>query len=73
MTQNDALCCDFATFCYKLPSHANVMRAAVEHTLNVERVHTPDLGGNATSADVMLSVTNYLKEYVRELHAASKE
>jgi len=58
---------------YKLPSHANVMRAAVEHALNTEKVHTPDLGGTATSADVMLSVTNYLKEYVRELHSASKE
>lgn len=49
---------------YKLQDHADIVRRAVEHTLNVQRVHTPDLGGTATTQDVMLSISNYLKNEV---------
>uniref|UniRef100_A0A131YJQ7 Isocitrate dehydrogenase [NAD] subunit, mitochondrial n=1 Tax=Rhipicephalus appendiculatus TaxID=34631 RepID=A0A131YJQ7_RHIAP len=42
-----------------LKDHATVIRNAIDKTLNVDKVHTPDLGGQASTRDV---VNNIIKE-----------
>ncbi|XP_013788757.1 isocitrate dehydrogenase [NAD] subunit gamma, mitochondrial-like [Limulus polyphemus] len=44
-----------------LTTHSKVISAAVDKTLNVDQIHTPDLGGQATTTDVM---QNIIKEVV---------
>lgn len=38
--------------------HASLIRRAVHQTVNVDKVHTPDLGGQATSTEVVASIIN---------------
>jgi len=51
---------------YKLQDHADMIRSAVEYTLNDAKVHTPDLNGSAGTTDVMHCITNYLKQKVAD-------
>jgi len=44
-----------------LDYHSNLMRDAVDRTVNVDKVHTEDLGGNATSMDVVQNVIDHIK------------
>lgn len=38
--------------------HADLIRRAVDTTVNVQKVHTPDLGGTASSTDVVQAIIN---------------
>jgi len=42
--------------------HAGLVKTAVFNTVNVDKIHTADLGGNATSLDVVQNVINHIKE-----------
>lgn len=42
-----------------LRDHAEVIATAIDKTLNVDKIHTPDLGGQATTTEV---VQNIIKE-----------
>lgn len=42
-----------------LREHAEVIATAIDKTINVDKIHTPDLGGQATTTDV---VQNIIKE-----------
>lgn len=42
-----------------LNKHCNILRNAIDKTINVDQIHTPDLGGNASTQEV---VGNILKE-----------
>merc|ERR1712241_1619684 len=44
-----------------LDYHSNLVREAVDRTVNVDKVHTEDLGGNATSMDVVQNVIDHIK------------
>eukprot|EP00088_Acartia_fossae_P022538 TRINITY_DN23716_c0_g1_i3.p2 TRINITY_DN23716_c0_g1~~TRINITY_DN23716_c0_g1_i3.p2 ORF type:complete len:380 (+),score=141.28 TRINITY_DN23716_c0_g1_i3:39-1178(+) len=46
----------------KLDYHADLVRDAVFKTVNVDKVHTEDLGGQATSIDVVQNVLNHIKQ-----------
>jgi len=48
--------------------HADLVKNAVYNTVNVDRVHTADLGGNATSSEVVQNVLRHIKEAVNEDH-----
>jgi len=45
----------------QLDYHAQLVRDAVYKTINVDMVHTEDLGGQATSMDVVQNVINHIK------------
>lgn len=49
-----------------LTYHAGLVRGAVDQTINVDRVHTADLGGQATCADVVQNVIDHIKESAKE-------
>jgi len=42
--------------------HAGLVKTAVFNTVNVDKIHTADLGGNATSLDVVQNVINHIKQ-----------
>ncbi|XP_021941729.1 isocitrate dehydrogenase [NAD] subunit gamma, mitochondrial-like [Zootermopsis nevadensis] len=42
--------------------HANMIHKAVDRTVNEDHIHTPDLGGQATSIDVVQNIIKYLQE-----------
>jgi len=44
-----------------LQHQADLIKTAVYQTINVDKIHTADLGGEATSADVVQNVINYIK------------
>jgi len=48
-----------------LDYHAQLIRGAVDKTINVDMVHTEDLGGQATSMDVVQNVINHIKSAVQ--------
>lgn len=48
-----------------LEREARIIRSSIDKVLNVERLHTPDLGGNATTTDVV----NYILEDVKRATA----
>jgi isocitrate dehydrogenase (NAD+) len=45
----------------ELNYHADLVRNAVYQTINVDKVHTRDLGGAASSRDVVQNVINHIK------------
>ncbi len=45
----------------KLDYHAQLIRSAVDKTVNLDKIHTEDLGGQATSIDVVQNVLNHIK------------
>ncbi|XP_069694262.1 isocitrate dehydrogenase [NAD] subunit gamma, mitochondrial-like isoform X2 [Periplaneta americana] len=42
--------------------HANLIDKAIHRTVSEDRIHTPDLGGQATSIDVVQNIVKYLQE-----------
>merc|ERR1712227_325967 len=44
-----------------LQHQSELIRAAVYHTINVDRIHTADLGGQATSTEVVQNVMNFIR------------
>jgi len=44
-----------------LKYHSDLIKTAVDNTVNVDLVHTEDLGGSATSMDVVQNVINHVK------------
>ncbi|PNF30552.1 Isocitrate dehydrogenase [NAD] subunit gamma, mitochondrial [Cryptotermes secundus] len=42
--------------------HANMIHTAIDRTINEDHIHTPDLGGQATSIDVVQNIIKYLQE-----------
>lgn len=44
-----------------LKSHAELVRSAINKTLNEDKIFTEDLGGQATSIEVVQNVINYIK------------
>ncbi|XP_063219905.1 isocitrate dehydrogenase [NAD] subunit gamma, mitochondrial-like [Bacillus rossius redtenbacheri] len=42
--------------------HADLILKAIEKTVNEDRLHTPDLGGQATSVDVVQNVVKHLQQ-----------
>lgn len=51
---------------YQLWDHANIIRNAITHTLDVEKVHTPDLGGTASTMDVVHCINSYIKKELKD-------
>ncbi|XP_021962427.1 isocitrate dehydrogenase [NAD] subunit gamma, mitochondrial isoform X2 [Folsomia candida] len=45
----------------RLENHSVWLREAIDQTINVDKIHTPDLGGQATSMDVVKNIVNYLQ------------
>lgn len=48
-----------------LDYHSSLIRDAVYQTINVDKMHTADLGGHATSMDVVQNVINHVKAAVK--------
>jgi len=44
-----------------LKYHSDLIKTAVDTTINIDRVHTDDLGGSATSMDVVQNIINHVK------------
>merc|ERR1712241_611288 len=44
-----------------LKYHSDLIKSAVENTVNVDKIHTEDLGGSATSMDVVQNIINHVK------------
>nr|CAD7405740.1 unnamed protein product [Timema cristinae] len=42
--------------------HAEIIKSAIDKTINEDRIHTPDLGGQATSIDVVQNIIRHLQE-----------
>ncbi|XP_066997155.1 isocitrate dehydrogenase [NAD] subunit gamma, mitochondrial isoform X2 [Anabrus simplex] len=42
--------------------HADIISSAINKTINVDRIHTADLGGQATSIDVVQNIVKYIQE-----------
>ena len=42
--------------------HAELVKSAVYNTVNVDKIHTADLGGSATTLDVVQNVINHIKQ-----------
>merc|ERR1719168_5510 len=42
--------------------HAELVKSAVHSTINVDKIHTADLGGSATTLDVVQNVMNRIKD-----------
>lgn len=49
---------------YDLQEHADLIRGACDHALNVAKVHTPDLKGQAHTSDMIQCINNHLKEQI---------
>ncbi|XP_045133482.1 isocitrate dehydrogenase [NAD] subunit gamma, mitochondrial-like [Portunus trituberculatus] len=45
-----------------LTSHAHLISAAINKTINVDRVHTADIGGQATSLDVVQNIIHDIQD-----------
>ncbi|KAK7789198.1 hypothetical protein R5R35_014109 [Gryllus longicercus] len=45
--------------------HAEIIYDAIEKTINEDRIHTPDLGGQATSIDVVQNIIKHLQQKTR--------
>ena len=45
----------------ELDYHADIIRSAVLRTINEDKVHTRDIGGTATSRDVVQNVIDHIK------------
>lgn len=48
-----------------LKNDATVIRNAIDKTLNVDKIHTPDLGGQASTRDVVNNIIKEVQESVR--------
>jgi len=48
-----------------LPNHAQIIRDAIDKTINIDGIHTADLGGTASSTEVVESVLKYLQTHTR--------
>ncbi|XP_069698370.1 isocitrate dehydrogenase [NAD] subunit gamma, mitochondrial-like [Periplaneta americana] len=42
--------------------HADIIKTAIHKTINEDCIHTPDLGGKATSSDVLGNIISYVYE-----------
>jgi len=49
----------------RLEKHAHLIRTAVDKTLNEDQIFTADLGGQATSIDVVQSVIGHIKQQLK--------
>jgi len=56
----------------ELPEDCKRLRAAIHQTISVDKIHTPDIGGQAKSGDVVANIINYLQPKV-EYYEESKE
>ena len=45
-----------------LHDYAQLMKDAIYNAINVAKIHTPDLGGHNTTADVVNFILNEVKE-----------
>uniref|UniRef100_T1IJM3 Isopropylmalate dehydrogenase-like domain-containing protein n=1 Tax=Strigamia maritima TaxID=126957 RepID=T1IJM3_STRMM len=45
----------------KLNYHGSILRDAISQTVNVDKIHTPDLGGQATSLDVVQNIIKLIQ------------
>lgn len=46
--------------------HAELINEAIYKTINEDRIHTPDLGGQATSIDVVQNIIKYLQQSTKK-------
>ena len=46
----------------QLDKHASLIRGGINKTLNEDRLFTSDLGGQATSIEVVQNILNYIRE-----------
>ena len=49
-----------------LEYHSELIRTAVYDTINVDKIHTKDLGGEASSSDVVQNVINHIKNAAKQ-------
>ncbi|XP_065352393.1 isocitrate dehydrogenase [NAD] subunit gamma, mitochondrial isoform X1 [Cloeon dipterum] len=47
-------------------NHANIILQAIDKTINEDHIHTPDLGGQATSIDVVQSVIKHIQDLTKD-------
>jgi len=57
--------CDLLTH-LNLKKHSQIIHNAVNRTINEDKIHTPDLGGQHTTSDMMNNVIGHIKESVKE-------
>ncbi|KAG5873915.1 hypothetical protein JTB14_030342 [Gonioctena quinquepunctata] len=50
----------------KKDSHAEVIKKAIYKTIVEDKIHTPDIGGTNSAAEVVESVIKNIKQGVRE-------
>lgn len=48
-------------------THAQILSSAVNNTVNIEKIHTPDLGGTASSMDVVQSILKHVLEATKSM------
>lgn len=48
-----------------LVDHANLLTDAIDKTVNVDRIHTPDLGGMASSIDVVQNIIRNVQDQTK--------
>lgn len=48
-------------------THANILSDAINDTINVKKIHTPDLGGSASSTDVVQNIMQYVLEATKSM------
>uniref|UniRef100_A0A1B6GER4 Isopropylmalate dehydrogenase-like domain-containing protein n=1 Tax=Cuerna arida TaxID=1464854 RepID=A0A1B6GER4_9HEMI len=48
-------------------THADLLSAAINQTVNVDKIHTPDLGGSASSLDVVQNIIKIILESTRTM------
>ncbi|XP_054271488.1 isocitrate dehydrogenase [NAD] subunit gamma, mitochondrial-like [Macrosteles quadrilineatus] len=48
-------------------THANILSEAINQTVNVDKIHTPDLGGDATSSQVVENIIKHVLETTKSM------
>uniref|UniRef100_A0A023F9I4 Putative isocitrate dehydrogenase alpha subunit n=2 Tax=Triatoma infestans TaxID=30076 RepID=A0A023F9I4_TRIIF len=48
-------------------THAKILRSAIDTTVNVDKIHTADLGGTAKTTDVIQNIMNLVLEATRTM------
>ncbi|KAL1130337.1 hypothetical protein AAG570_013275 [Ranatra chinensis] len=48
-------------------THADILSSAIDKTLNVDGIHTPDLGGTHSSTDVVQNIIKYVMDATKSM------
>uniref|UniRef100_A0A1B6CXN1 Isopropylmalate dehydrogenase-like domain-containing protein n=2 Tax=Clastoptera arizonana TaxID=38151 RepID=A0A1B6CXN1_9HEMI len=54
-------------------THADLIKNAIDKTINVDKIHTPDLRGSATSIDVIQNVIKHVQEAAKNMKWTTRQ